>query len=67
MTWGLANMWKDGKEGGYSIRHGRQPVSDFGRSRQSSSHSTQDVDDAKPNFFKKAFPTLFPYGCGGME
>jgi hypothetical protein len=29
MRWGLANMWKDGREGGYAVRHGRQPVSDF--------------------------------------
>ena len=29
MKWGLANLWKDGHEGGYAIWHGHQPVSDF--------------------------------------
>ena len=30
MTWGLNNLWKEGKEGAYAICHGHQPVSDFG-------------------------------------
>ncbi|KAF8583054.1 hypothetical protein K439DRAFT_1508594 [Ramaria rubella] len=30
MLWGLTNMWKDGKEGSYSVRHGNTPVSEFG-------------------------------------
>ncbi|KAK6987623.1 hypothetical protein R3P38DRAFT_3374591 [Favolaschia claudopus] len=25
MAWGLQNLWKEGKEGGYAIRHGRHP------------------------------------------
>ncbi|KAJ3511695.1 hypothetical protein NLJ89_g3948 [Agrocybe chaxingu] len=29
MLWGLANLWEEGKEGGYAVRHGRKPVRDF--------------------------------------
>lgn len=62
MAWGLANLWKEGKEGGYSVRHGRQPVSDFGRPRRG-----EVVAEDRENFFEKAFPCLFPYGRGGPE
>ena len=31
MLSGLANLWQEGKEGGYAVRHGRQSVRDFGR------------------------------------
>ena len=31
MLWGLANLWKEGKDGGYAVRHGQQPVQDFGQ------------------------------------
>ncbi len=65
MMWGLVNMWKEGKEGGYSVRHGSKPVNTFGRPRQG-----EDIPDAgpnRPNFFEKAFPCLFPYGTGGIE
>ena len=68
MAWGLANLWKEDQEGGYSVRHGCRPVNDFGRPRQDlsdSSNATIDLD--KPNFFEKAYPTLFPYGCGGIK
>lgn len=68
MKWGLANMWKDGHEGGYAVRHGRQPVSDF---PPQTNHEDQDNDGAcpadEPNFFEKAFPCLYPYGQGGLE
>ena len=68
MKWGLANMWKEGKEGAYAIRHGHQPVSDF---PPKETHPTSTTDDECPtihsNFFEKAFPCLYPYGCGGIE
>ena len=67
MMWGLANLWKEGKEGGYSIRHGRQPVSDFRHSREFDSTLEESLDFGHPNFFEKTFPSLFPYGHGGIE
>jgi len=65
MAWGLANLWQRGKEGGYAVRHGRNPVSDFGRPLRSAEMS-QPIGD-RPNFFEKAFPCLFPFGKGGIE
>ena len=68
MKWGLANLWKEGHEGGYSVRHGHLPVSDFGRPREETNgQSEMTIDPDKPNFFEKAYPTLFPYSCGGIE
>ncbi len=29
MMWGLANLWKEGREGGYAVRHGAHPVRDL--------------------------------------
>ena len=68
MKWGLANMWKDGHEGGYAVRHSRQPVSDFpprADCEDQAGGGMCPVD--QPNFFEKAFPCLFPYGRGGLE
>ncbi|OCH87122.1 hypothetical protein OBBRIDRAFT_837649 [Obba rivulosa] len=65
MIWGLANLWQQGQEGGYSVRHSRRPVNDFGRPKPSSEQS--EIDSTEENFFKKVFPCLFPYGCGGIE
>lgn len=62
MSWGLANLWKDGGEGTYAVRHGKKPVNDFGRPR-----AGEEVAEDRPNFFEKAFPCLYPYGCGGIE
>ena len=62
MAWGLANLWQEGGEGAYAVRHGRRPVSDFGRPR-----SGEESDPNRDNFFEKAFPCLFPYGRGGIE
>jgi len=63
MTWGLANLWKEGREGGYFVQHGQQPVNDFGRP-----HATDKPSTGKRlNFFARAFPGLFPYGEGGIE
>ena len=63
MKWGLTNLWKDGREGGYAVRHGRQPVSDFPPREPGDSECPAD----QPNFFEKAFPCLYPYGRGGLE
>ncbi|KIN94543.1 hypothetical protein M404DRAFT_90965, partial [Pisolithus tinctorius Marx 270] len=65
MTWGLVNLWDEGQEGGYAVKHGGKPVSDFGRPRQSP-HILQPADSER-NFFEKAYPCLFPYGEGGIE
>ncbi|KIN95600.1 hypothetical protein M404DRAFT_100163, partial [Pisolithus tinctorius Marx 270] len=65
MTWGLVNLWDEGQEGGYAVKHGGKPVSDFGWPRQSP-HILQPAD-SEQNFFEKAYPCLFPYGEGGIE
>ncbi|TFK61794.1 hypothetical protein BDN72DRAFT_777848 [Pluteus cervinus] len=57
--WALSNLWKEGEEGGYAIRPGSRPVSEFGRG--------QDGVTVDQNFFVRAFPCLFPYGLGGPE
>ena len=62
MAWGLSNLWQEGGEGTYAVRHGKRAVNDFGRPRPG-----EEVDMDRPNFFEKAFPCLFPYGCGGIE
>ncbi|KAF9239984.1 hypothetical protein BU15DRAFT_24500, partial [Melanogaster broomeanus] len=48
-----------GNEGGYAVRHGTQPVSDFA--------TVGETDGERDNLFEKAFPCLFPYGHGGVE
>ncbi|KAJ7920117.1 hypothetical protein B0H13DRAFT_2319761 [Mycena leptocephala] len=53
MAWGLRNLWKDGKEGAYAVRHGRQPVNDFGKPLAGDS---EHADSDRPNFIEKAFP-----------
>ncbi|KAI9069330.1 hypothetical protein FKP32DRAFT_1559926 [Trametes sanguinea] len=65
MLWGLANMWNEGREGGYLVRHGSHPVRDFPDGVNEANPSEEDID--VPNFFERAFPCLFPYGCGGFE
>jgi len=64
--WALANLWQQGKEGGYAVRHGQRPVRDFGR-RQQGDQATNETDGDRTNFFEKAFPCLFPYGEGSIE
>ena len=66
MMSGLANLWEEGQEGGYAVRHGRQPVRDFGRRLPGEVASTS-LEEDHHNFFEKAFPCLFPYGEGGLE
>jgi hypothetical protein len=62
MSWGLVNLWNDGEEGAYAVRQGNKPVPDFGRPLYGS-----NFDPNRDNYFEKAFPCLFPYGCGGIE
>ena len=63
MNSGLSNLWESGKEGPYLVRHGQQPVRDFGRLKKSNGEESTDV----LNLFERAFPCLFPYGTGGIE
>ena len=62
MAWGIGNLVSDEGEGSYAIRHGRNAVNDFGRPRRG-----EVLDSNQDNFFEKAFPTLFPYGMGGIQ
>ena len=62
MLCGLANLWKEGRESEYAVRHGHRPVRDFGRRLP----GEKDTGD-EHNFFEKVFPCLFPYGEGGIE
>ena len=59
-------MWKEGLEGCYAVRHGRQPVSDFPPRALAQDGDTACPTD-QPNFFEKAFPCLYPYGRGGLK
>lgn len=65
MLSGLANLWQEGQEGGYAVRHGRRPVRDFGR--RLPGEVTTVAGEDEQNFFEKAYPCLFPYGEGGIE
>ncbi len=69
MLWGLQNLWRESGEGGYSVRHGTEPVSDFGRPRDGGGHQDGMKNGvmSQANFFERAFPCLFPYGRGGIE
>ena len=66
MSWGLLNTWRDGKEGGYAVRHGQRPVRDFGQIYGTRDEACQDAMHGS-NFFEKAYPCLFPWGRGGVE
>ena len=65
MLWGLANLWQEGQEGGYAVRHGQRPVRDFRRAKPGEQLLQETDEDT--NYFEKAFPCLYPYGCGGIE
>jgi len=67
MVWGVNNLWKEGKEGAYAVRHGQNFTSDFGASQARDKHAHRQNKCNQPNFFKKAYPCLFPYGVGGLE
>lgn len=62
LKWGLVNLWAEGKEGSYAVRHGSQPVNDFGHPKQG-----EPVDPDRFNFFEQAYLCLYPFGCGGIE
>lgn len=64
--WALSNLWKDGKEGAYAVRHGTRPLCDFGVGRSAAQNGT-NVQQAESNYFERVFPVLFPYGEGGPE
>ena len=61
MAWELSNLWREGTEDGYMIHYSQQPMNDFGCTQKGVS-----VDENYSNFFKKAFPCLFPYEEGGI-
>ncbi|KIK23468.1 hypothetical protein PISMIDRAFT_100334, partial [Pisolithus microcarpus 441] len=67
MAWGLTNLWEEGREGAYAVRHGDQPISDFGRARRNSQDVGELTTQKETNFFERAYPCLFPYGEGGIE
>ncbi len=71
MLWGLSNLWTEGSEGAYSVRHGSRPVADLPPRRvlpsEEPSSNTCHTPGTTVNFFEKAFPCLFPFGCGGLE
>lgn len=62
MMWALANAGGDEREGGYAVRHGRRALSTFGRTLDGS-----PVNGDGRNPLAACFPTLFPYGVGGIE
>ncbi|KIO01094.1 hypothetical protein M404DRAFT_108816, partial [Pisolithus tinctorius Marx 270] len=58
MSHALANLNDSTQEGGYVMRHGTVPITDFG---------SDASKNGCPNPLAVAFPTLFPYGVGGIE
>lgn len=64
MMWALANSSGE-KEGGYLNRHGRDPVNMFGRPREGEGGELDQ--EVRKNPLAAAYPTLFPYGVGGIE
>jgi hypothetical protein len=67
MSHSLTNLGSTlSQEGGYAVRHGRTPVSDFGRPIQGTSasvhHALNSVNLSADTFF-----WLYPYGEGGIE
>jgi hypothetical protein len=67
MAWGLANLWKQGDEGGYAVWHGHQPVNDFGHPRTGDEVVMPTAEHQHRNYVEKAFLCLFPYGRGRPE
>lgn len=65
MAWGLANLWSEGKEGGYVARHGTRFIRDIGAKRDDSAGVTGT--NTAHDLFEQAFPCLFPYGMGGID
>lgn len=65
MMWVLANS-SAGKEGGYANRYSRDAVNMFGRPQERDLDSQND-NGIRRNPLAAAYPTLFPYGVGGVE
>jgi hypothetical protein len=61
MVWGMNNLWGEGKEGVYAVKHGALAINTFGVSRSGKYPAPVD------NYWEKAFPVVFPYGEGGFE
>ena len=58
MKYVLANTQE--REGGYAVRHGTHPLSEFG-------NGGGKYEMPALNPIAAAYPVLFPYGVGGME
>ncbi|KAF8441323.1 hypothetical protein L210DRAFT_3644628 [Boletus edulis BED1] len=58
MKYALANQ--QDSEGGYIVRHGVKPLSEFGTGRGDRTAPTE-------NPLAATYPVLFPYGIGGIE
>lgn len=61
LSWGITNTWQNGKEGCYLVQHGGHFVNNFGHPQGGGPVPEQDI------VFEKVYPTLFPYGVGGIE
>lgn len=59
---GLINMWERGEEGAYLVQHSQKPAPDFPSHQKFSTNLV-----VKDNYWEMAFPTLFPYGTGGLD
>ncbi|QRV90748.1 Helitron helicase-like domain at N-terminus [Ceratobasidium sp. AG-Ba] len=65
MLHALANVnGANSNEGGYAVRHSRNPVCDFSRPSQKEGQHTTSTPK---NYSIYAFPCLYPYGEGGIE
>jgi hypothetical protein len=62
MLYALANVEKPFDKGGYAVRHGREPVNEFGYPRPG-----DHTDAPRRNPLAAAFPVLWPYGEGCIE
>ncbi|KIK22944.1 hypothetical protein PISMIDRAFT_101567 [Pisolithus microcarpus 441] len=67
MVWGLSNLWEEGREGAYMVRHGNRPINDSGQGRRNGTKVAEDIVATEMNLFKRVYPCLFPYGVGGIE
>ena len=54
LEWGLANLKSRKNEAGYAVIYGNKFANTWGGGKE------------EENFYKRAFPTLFPYGEGGI-
>ncbi|GJJ10017.1 hypothetical protein Clacol_004243 [Clathrus columnatus] len=61
-VWALSNLWNEGREGGYEIRHGSKPVKDYNQHNAQCPKSGEQSKEDDDNYWEKTFPFLFPYG-----